>query len=72
MQRLSGTYGAITVFKQHAPPALIWYFSSICAGEGCVVRVAAKETEDVKNWLSAALRDLERFLGVDVYRRAFS
>ena len=72
MQRLSGAYGAITVFKQHAPPALIWSFSSICAGEGCVVRVAAKETEDVKNWLGTALRDLERTLGVDVYRRAFS
>ncbi|KAI8980703.1 UreD-domain-containing protein [Trametes punicea] len=69
---LSTAYNAITVFKQPAPPALVWSMSSICDGKGCIVRVAAKETEDVKVWLGQALSDLEGVLGVDVYRRAFT
>ncbi|KAM5530114.1 hypothetical protein V8D89_016223 [Ganoderma adspersum] len=72
VQHLSEAYSAITVFKQHAPASLLWSFSPICAGDGCVIRVAAKETEDVKHWLGEALRDLEKILGIDVYRRAFS
>ncbi|KAI1793867.1 UreD-domain-containing protein [Ganoderma leucocontextum] len=71
-RHLSEAYRSITVFKQHAPPSLLWSFSPICAGEGCIVRVAARETEDVKHWLGEALRDLQKTLGIDVYRRAFS
>ncbi|KAI0756699.1 UreD-domain-containing protein [Daedaleopsis nitida] len=69
---LHAKYGEITVFKQHAPPSLIWSFSPICDGKGSVVRVAAKETEDVKNWLRDALQDLAQVLGTDMYKRAFS
>ncbi|KAH9944121.1 UreD-domain-containing protein [Epithele typhae] len=69
---LTAAYEVITVFKQASPSSLLWSLSPICEGKGCVVRVAATETEDVKNWLKAALRDLERVLGVDVYRRIFA
>ncbi|KAI0639714.1 UreD-domain-containing protein [Trametes polyzona] len=72
IRHLSAAYGAITVFKQHSPPSLLWSLSQICEGKGCVVRVAAKETEEAKTWLGRALSDLEGVLGVDVYRRAFS
>lgn len=72
IRHLSAAYNAITVFKQPGPPPLIWSLSAICEGKGCIVRVAAKETEDVKTWLGKALSDLEGVLGVDVYRRAFS
>ncbi len=71
-RHLSEAYSVITVFKQLAPPSLLWSFSPICAGEGCIVRVAASETEDVKHWLREALRDLEKTLGIDLYRKAFS
>ncbi|KAI0331963.1 hypothetical protein GY45DRAFT_1321513 [Cubamyces sp. BRFM 1775] len=71
-RNLAAAYSAITVFKQHAPPALLWSLSPMCDGKGCIVRVAAKETEDVKNWLGKALVDLEGVLGVDVFRRTFS
>ncbi|RPD64878.1 UreD-domain-containing protein [Lentinus tigrinus ALCF2SS1-7] len=69
---LTAAYTAITVFKQHAPPPLLWSLSPICEGRGCVVRVAAKETEHVRSWIGNALKDLEGVLGVDVYRRAFA
>jgi len=35
------------------------------------VRVAGKETEQVRLWLKEALRGLEDVLGDDVYCRAF-
>ncbi|KAI0830623.1 UreD-domain-containing protein [Trametes gibbosa] len=72
IQHLFAAYGTITVFKQRSPPNLLWSLSVIRDGKGCVVRVAAKDTEDVKMWLGKALSDLEGVLGVDVYRRAFS
>ena len=71
IRHLSLAYESITVFKQRAPPSILWSFSPICDGEGCIVRVAAKETEDVKNWLKRALQGLEVVLGMDAYRRAF-
>ncbi|KAI0375314.1 UreD-domain-containing protein [Pilatotrama ljubarskyi] len=72
IRHLSAAYATLTVFKQHAPPPLLWSMSTICDRKGCIVRVAAKDTEDVKLWLGRALSDLEGVLGVDVYRRAFS
>lgn len=72
IRHLTAAYEAITVFKQQHPSHLLWSLSPICDGEGCIVRVAAKETEDVRTWLARALQDLETVLGVDVYRRAFS
>ncbi|KAJ3017866.1 hypothetical protein NUW54_g481 [Trametes sanguinea] len=71
-QNLSAAYSAITVFKQNRPPPLLWSLSPICDENGWVLRVAGKDTEDVKVWLGKALSDLESVLGVDVYRRAFS
>ena len=72
IRHLAAAYETITVLKQHVPPSLLWSFSPICGGEGCVVRVAAKETEDVRSWLGRALKDFESILGVDVYKRAFA
>lgn len=69
---LSAAYSAITVFKQHRPPPLLWSLSPICDGRGWVLRVAGKDTEDVKVWLGKALVDLDSIIGVDVFRRAFS
>jgi len=68
---LSGEYVGISVFKHTSAPDLLWSFSLIREGKGCVVRVAAKETEDVRIWLGERLKPLERILGGDVYRKAF-
>ncbi|KAL6310045.1 UreD-domain-containing protein [Sparassis latifolia] len=72
LRHLAAEFEAITVFKHSSPPDLIWSFSLIREGKGCVVRVAARETEDVKHWLGGALKELESVIGVDVYRRAFN
>lgn len=72
VQQLVDTYSAITVFKHAQRPDLIWSISAIANGKGCVLRVAALETEDVRNWLSTSLRRLEEVVGSDVYGKAFS
>lgn len=64
-------YAAITIFKHGARPTLIWSVSAICGGRGCVLRVAALETEDVRTWLRTALSRLEDVVGPDVYSKAF-
>ncbi|KAH9947913.1 UreD-domain-containing protein [Amylocystis lapponica] len=71
LRQLAAEYEAISVFKCTSPPNLVWSLSTIRQGRGCMVRVAAKETEDVKTWLSGALRGLEEVVGTDVYRKAF-
>lgn len=78
VENLRATFEAITVFKRRVPEDLIWSFSRVdfrdveeSVREGAVVRVAGKETEQVKMWLKEALRGLEDVLGVDVYCRAF-
>jgi urease accessory protein len=68
---INAEYETISVYKTNAPSDLTWSVSPISDGQGCVVRVAGKETEGVKNWLGHALRELEDLLSVDVYRRAF-
>jgi len=40
-------------------------------GEGCIVRVAATETDAVRQWLRDALRGLESQIGLDAYSKAF-
>ena len=77
IEKLGATFEAITVFKRRMPEDLIWSFSRVdfdtakeSAG-GAVVRVAGKETEQVRLWLKEALRGLEDVLGDDVYCRAF-
>jgi len=76
IRKLGATFEAITVFKRRVPEDLIWSFSRVdfdaakeSAG-GAVVRVAGKETEQVRLWLKEALRGLEDVLGADVYCRA--
>ncbi|CCL98999.1 uncharacterized protein FIBRA_01007 [Fibroporia radiculosa] len=72
IRHLSGEYAEISVFKHSTPPSFLWSLSHIREGKGCVVRVAAKETEDVRSWLGLRLKPLERVIGNDIYRKAFS
>lgn len=69
---LAAEFSEITVFQQHSKPSLIWSVSEICEGKGCVVRVGAEESEDVRNWLGRALSPLEEVMGKDIYRRVFA
>lgn len=71
IQSLLASYAAITVFKHAARPPLIWSVSTICGGHGCVLRVAALETEDVRAWLGIALSQLKGIVGEDTYSKAF-
>lgn len=76
IENLRATFEAITVFKRRVPEDLIWSLSPIGIPgaerpAGAVVRVAGKETEQVKRWLKEGLRGIEDVVGVDVYRRAF-
>ena len=62
----------ISVFRVGEPLDVLWSMSGV-HGEagGRVVRVAGKETEEVKKWLCAALRGLVDIVGSDVYSKAF-
>lgn len=71
IQSLLASYSSITVFKHNARPPLIWSVSTICHSRGCVLRVAALETEDVRRWLGANLSLLESTIGHDIYSKAF-
>ncbi|KAI0094966.1 UreD-domain-containing protein [Irpex rosettiformis] len=71
IQSLLASYSATTVFKHNARPPLVWSISTICEGQGCVLRVAALETEDVRCWLGANLTLLEGTVGHDIYSKAF-
>ena len=62
----------ISVFKQASPPPLLWSFSWVGPGrEGGVIRVAAMDTEGVRNFLKDLLHTIETVVGVDTYRKAF-
>lgn len=67
-------YDRISVLKARAPPDMLWSLSPMTSGEAswAIVRVAGKETEEVKRWISQALGELQHIIGIDVYRRAFS
>lgn len=69
-EQLWAAYQATTVFKKSARPNLLWSFSPLCEGKGAVLRVAALESEDVRNWLGVALRGLEGVIGADIYKKA--
>lgn len=71
IQDIKSEYGSISVYKTRTPVDLIWSVSPFSHENGCVVRVAGKETESVKQWLGKALKMLEGVVGIDVYRRAF-
>ncbi|TFY82824.1 hypothetical protein EWM64_g1192 [Hericium alpestre] len=68
---LDARYRAISVFKRAEPMDVLWSLSPLTGDAGRVLRVAGKETEDVKVWLRDALRGLENVIGMDVYRKAF-
>ncbi len=71
MQDLSGQYQAISVFKHTKRPELIWSLTDIADGKGRVLRVSARQPEDVRRWLGCALRHLESIVGKDTYRDVF-
>lgn len=57
--------------RRGSPDALLWSFSPLAEGRGCIVRVAGTETDRVKAWLKEQLKDLEKVVGSDAYARAF-
>lgn len=69
---INAEYAKISVFKTKTPAELLWSVSPISDGKGLIVRVAGKDREAVKGWLSQALKRLEDIIGIDVYRRAFA
>ncbi|KAG6832299.1 hypothetical protein H0H92_003532 [Tricholoma furcatifolium] len=71
VMHLSSLYNQISVFKTKTPDDMLWSLSPMTSGQGAIVRVAGKETETVKRWLSQALLGLREIVGGDVYKRAF-
>jgi urease accessory protein len=62
----------ISVFRVREPLDVLWSMSGVHGDAGGrVVRVAGKETEDVKKWLCGALRGLVDVIGDEVYSKAF-
>lgn len=62
----------ISVFKQASPPPLLWSFSWVGPErEGGVIRVAATDTEGVRNCLKELLHTIETVVGIDTYHKAF-
>jgi urease accessory protein len=62
----------ISVFRIREPLDMLWSISGVHGdGGGRVVRVAGKETEDVKKWLCGALGGLVDVIGAEVYSKAF-
>lgn len=57
--------------RKGAPEDLLWSFSPLAEGRGCIVRVAGTETDRVRAWLKEQLRGLEEVVGRDAYARAF-
>ncbi|KAA1468264.1 UreD-domain-containing protein [Dentipellis sp. KUC8613] len=64
-------YQAISLYRTSEPSTTLWSMSPIGGNEGRMIRVAGKETEDVKGWLRNELKGLECIIGVDVFRKAF-
>jgi len=64
-------YDSLTQMQHRTPEPLIWSLSPLEDGEGCIVRVAATETDAVRQWLRDALRGLESQIGLDAYSKAF-
>jgi len=65
---------AVTVFQVREPLDVLWSLSPVrgdAGDEGRIVRVAGKETEDVKKWLKDALRGLVDTIGGEVYSKIF-
>ncbi|KAI5123561.1 hypothetical protein M0805_003380 [Coniferiporia weirii] len=65
---LFASYHEISVYQLASPAELIWSMSKIEGG--CVVRIAGKETETVKKWISERLGGLAEHVGIDVLEKA--
>ncbi|KAI0001901.1 UreD urease accessory protein-domain-containing protein [Russula vinacea] len=62
----------ISVFRVGEPLDVLWSMSGVHGDAGGrVVRVAGRETEEVKMWLCNALRGLVDVIGAEVYSKAF-
>lgn len=68
---LLAQYKSLTQMQRKTPETLLWSYSPLEDGDGCIVRVAATETESVRQWLRKALRSLELQIGPDAYSKAF-
>ncbi|TDL28586.1 UreD-domain-containing protein [Rickenella mellea] len=66
---LAQRYASVQVYQQNVPPDFVWSLASL--ENGCVVRLAGKETELVKFWLRDSLKGLESVVGIDALRNAF-
>ncbi|KAG7450650.1 UreD-domain-containing protein [Guyanagaster necrorhizus] len=66
-------YHAISIMKMKGPDKVIWSLSPLTGNDhiSVIVRVAGKETEDVKAWLGKALESVQYSIGKDVYRQVF-
>jgi urease accessory protein len=72
VQELEERLQKISVFRVREPLDVLWSMSGVHGDAGGrVVRVAGKETEDVKMWLCGALRGLADVIGNEVYSKAF-
>jgi urease accessory protein len=71
IRHLSSFYGMISVFKTREPADLVWSLSPISSDAGSVLRVAGKETDTVRRWLSENLVGLADVVGAEAYSRAF-
>jgi len=74
VRELEDRMRAATVFQVREPLDVLWSLSPVrgeAGNEGRIVRVAGKETEDVKKWLSDALRGLVDVIGSEVYSKIF-
>ncbi|TFY71445.1 hypothetical protein EVG20_g1555 [Dentipellis fragilis] len=67
---LDTRYQVISLYRSSEPSATLWSMSSIEGNEGRMVRVAGKETEDVKDWLRNGLTGLECIVGPRTFSSA--
>ena len=74
VRELEDRMRAVTVFQVREAMDVLWSLSPVrgeAGNEGRIVRVAGKETEDVKKWLKDALRGLVNVIGEEVYSKIF-
>jgi urease accessory protein len=72
VRELEARMEEISVFRVKEAPDVLWSMSAMHGdASGRVVRVAGKETEDVKGWLSGALRGLVDVIGAEAYSKTF-
>ncbi|KAJ7654950.1 UreD urease accessory protein-domain-containing protein [Mycena polygramma] len=68
---LTEEYGRISVFKAGGPAGLLWSLSTFGNG-GAVVRIAGKETEEVRRWIGRAVEGMAMVVGREALKRAFA